>query len=459
MGRPTRRRVLEQAGAAAALGATAAGSVVRPNIVFILADDLGYADLGCYGAHGIRTPALDGLAAEGVRMTQAYANSAVCSATRTALITGRYQDRLPVGLEEPVPGYSPTLGLPPSQPTLPSQLRAAGYQTWLVGKWHLGAPPAFGPLKSGYDRFFGFHYGAADYFGHQSVKPGARPEPYDGLFDGDRPVERDGYLTDILAAEAQARVRERRRDRPFLLSLHFNAPHWPWEGPRDREHSAHLSTLRDYDGGSLAKYAEMIGALDAAVGRLMQTLEAEGVARDTVVVFTSDNGGERFAEVWPFVGMKGELLEGGIRVPAIVRWPARLPAGAMCDQTAASKDWLPTFLAMAGAAPDPASPPDGVDLGPQLAGAPPRPRRLFWRYKAQEQAAVRDGDLKYLRLAGREHLFDLAADVHERADLRERRPDDFARLKTAWSEWNASMLPYPANSFSETPKGKLVDRY
>ncbi len=461
MPRPTRRRVIQGVATTAALGAAAAAgpAAARPNFIFILADDLGVADLGCYGAHSVRTPVLDRLATEGVRLTQAYANSAVCSATRTALITGRYQDRLPVGLQEPVADYDPSIGLQPSQPTLPSQLRAAGYQTWLVGKWHLGAPPNFGPLKSGYDRFFGFHHGAADYYSHRASLPRQPTYPYDGLYDGDRPVERAGYMTDILADEAGVRIRDRRRDRPFLLSLHFNAPHWPWEGPGDREHGARLTSLRDNDGGSLETYARMIGAMDAAIGRVLQTLETEGLARDTVVVFTSDNGGERFAEVWPFVGMKGELLEGGIRVPAIVRWPGRAAPGATCDQVCASMDWLPTFLAAAGAAPDASSPPDGIDVGPQLAGAPPHPRRLFWRYKAQYQAALRDGDLKYLKLAGKEHLFDLAVDVHERADLKDDRAADFARLKATWAEWNASMLPYPADSYSETLKGRLVDRY
>lgn len=463
--RRTRRDLLSNGlGAAGALTALRARAQPRtasgpPNIVFILADDLGYADLSCYGSQDQQTPVLDRLAAEGVRLTQAYANSAVCSATRTALITGRYQYRLPVGLQEPVPEYSPTLGLPPTHPTLPSLLRAHGYQTWLVGKWHLGAPPAFGPLKSGYDHFFGFYQGAADYYTHASEAPGQPAGPYDGLFDDDRSVDRPGYLTDLLLSEASRRIKGRDAGSPFLLSLHFNAPHWPWETPEDARAPSRLASLRDYQGGSLAIYARMVRAMDTAIGRLLATLEEEGLAANTLIVFTSDNGGERFSQVWPFVGMKGELLEGGLRVPAIVRWPARLPAGAICDQVTASMDWLPTLLSACGAAPDPAFPPDGVSILPMMTGPERTPRRLFWRYHANDQAAVRDGNWKYLKLAGREHLYDVVADAHERAELAATHPEVFARLKGEYDAWNATMQPYPPTVFSETPKGRLVDRY
>ena len=461
--RSTRRQVLLAAAAGALEGGAAAAASspkpARPNIVFILADDLGYADLSCYGSHDQHTPLLDRLASEGVRLTQAYANSAVCSATRTALITGRYQYRLPVGLQEPVPEYSTTLGLPPSHPTLPSLLRDHGYQTWLIGKWHLGAPPAFGPLRSGYDHFLGFYQGAADYFTHGSEAPGQVRVPYDGLFDDEHSVERPGYLTNVLLTEAERRIRTRDPRSPFLLSLHFNAPHWPWETPEDDGPPKGLASLRDYRGGSLAIYARMVQAMDAAVGRLMATLEAEGLSQNTLVVFTSDNGGERFSEVWPFVGMKGELLEGGLRIPAIVRWPGRMSAGSTTEQVAASMDWLPTLLAAAGGVPDANHPSDGINLLPMLEGGQIQPRRLFWRYHANDQAAVRDGDWKYLKLAGQEHLFDVVADAHERAELSAVHPAVFARLKAEFAAWNATMLPYPGQVFSETPKGRLVDRY
>ena len=430
----------------------------RPNILFILADDMGYADLGCYGRRDYATPRLDRLAAEGVRLTQGYANSAVCSATRTGLITGRYQYRLRCGLDEPL-GADADLGLPPGLPTLPSLLAGLGYRTSLVGKWHLGQPLKYGPLKSGYQHFFGFHQGGADYFSHRlSLQATA---PFDGLYDGDRAVEAHGYLTDLLADRAVAEMAAAAQDRtPFFLSLHFNAPHWPWEGPGDEAVSRALTDVDHKDGGSIAVYGRMVASLDANVGRVLDALERLGAAQDTIVVFTSDNGGERFSDTWPFIGVKGELLEGGLRVPLLVRWPGRIAPGSASEQVMISMDWLPTLLAAAGGRPDPKSPPDGEDLLEVLTGqAGARPRRLFWRYKANEQAAVRDGDWKYLKLGGKEHLFDLAADQRERAELKARHPEVFARLKAEYAAWDAGMLPYPAKPYSYDVKGALADRY
>lgn len=324
--------------------------MTAPNIVFILADDLGWADLGVYGATDFKTPHLDHLASQGVRFNQAYANSAVCSATRIALITGRYQYRLRAGLEEPLARYGAQLGLPPDHPTLPSLLKKAGYDTALIGKWHLGKPPAYGPQRSGYDYFFGNHSGAIDYFTH---KPGVGEQFSADLWQGDSPVERTGYYTDILGEEATRYVHERKgQDKPFFLSLHFTAPHWPWEGPND-EHVAHsIKDLFHYDGGSLKKYGEIVEALDKAVGQVLQALDDTGQADNTIVIFTSDNGGERFSKTWPFTGQKTELLEGGIRVPTLLRWTARIQPQVQ-EQVTATFDWLPTLLAAAGARQDP----------------------------------------------------------------------------------------------------------
>jgi len=231
----SRRSVLANSAAlgAARVGAAPWGPAAaktrrpKPNIIFIVADDLGYADLSCYGRREYRTTSLDALAASGVRFTQGYANAAVCSATRTALMTGRYQSRLAVGLEEPV-GQRPGIGLPPSHPTLPGLLREAGYQTALVGKWHLGRLPAFSPLKSGYDHFWGMREGSVDYFTHKAF--GGRHD----LWDGDTPANQKGYLTDLLGQKSIDLVQQMSKgDKPFFLSLHFNAPHWPWEGPGD----------------------------------------------------------------------------------------------------------------------------------------------------------------------------------------------------------------------------------
>jgi len=413
-----------------------------PNILFILADDLGWADLGVYGASDFATPHLDHLAQQGARFTQAYANSAVCSATRLALITGRYQYRLRAGLEEPIPLRDSGLGLPPEHPTLPSLLQAAGYDTALIGKWHLGLPPQYGPRLSGYGRFFGNLHGAIDYFTH---KPGVGEHLKPDLWEGDVPVERVGYYTQILADEASAYVRQREgAQQPFFLSLHFTAPHWPWEGPGDEAVARELKDFFHYDGGSLRKYGEIVEALDAAVGQVLDALEATGQADNTLVVFTSDNGGERFSKTWPFTGQKTELLEGGLRVPTLLRWPARIKPQVQ-RQVTISMDWLPTLLAAAGVSPHPDYPSDGENILPVLLGqAPVHPRTLYWRYKAQNQRAVRDGDWKYLQVNDNEFLFHVVDDVRERANLRNHHPEVFERLRTQWAAWDAQQLPITA---------------
>lgn len=446
--RLTRRTVLHAAAAGLTLQAARAEAqpASRPNIVFFLADDLGYADLSCYGRPDIATPSIDRIARDGVRLLQAYANSAVCSATRTALITGRYQYRLPVGLEEPIAGSSGNVGLPPGHPTLPSLLHQVGYGTTLIGKWHLGSLPDYSPLKSGYDHFWGFRTGALDYFTHQSV------EHKDDLWDGDMPVHETGYMTDLIGDRAVRAVADyARTGQPFFLDVHFNAPHWPWEAPGDEAEAERLRTasLRHYDGGTQRTYKAMVERMDMQVGRVLDALDAAGLAGNTVVVFTSDNGGERFADTWPFTGRKTELLEGGLRVPAVLRWPARVPAGEISDQVAISMDWLPTLLAAAGTAPAADHPGDGMDLLPMLTGAPPVPRRLFWRYKANWQRAARDGNWKVLKIATNTFLFDVAADPMERANLKDRHPDVYARLVAEWNDWNAAMLPEVKASFTE----------
>ena len=417
-----------------------------PSIVFILADDLGYADLSCCGRPDYSTPNIDRIADCGVRFTQAYANSAVCSATRLALITGRYQYRLPLGLEEPLAGKT-DVGLPPAHPTLPSLLRRAGYGTTLIGKWHLGSAPLFGPQKSGYDRFWGIRSGAIDYYTHLN----SRGQP--DLWDGDEAVAAAGYLTDLLGDRAVAAVNEYAvSGRPFLLSLHFNAPHWPWLAPGDTDEAQRLrgGSLRHWDGGTQRTYARMVGAMDLQIGRVLQALDATRQADNTIVIFTSDNGGERFSATWPFTGVKTELLEGGLRVPGLVCWPAGIPAGRTSEQVMITMDWFATLLDAAGVAPDPTHPPDGTSLLPVLTGTrSPAARKLFWRYKTNAQRAARDGDFKYLKIRDNTYLFNVVEDPRERANLKERRPDLFARLAADWAAWNATMLPEIPDSFGE----------
>ena len=430
----------------------------QPNVIFILADDLGWGDLSVYGQTDFRTPNLDKLASQGLRLTHAYSNSAVCSATRFGLITGRYQYRLRGGLEEPIAGASDTIGLPPEHPTLPSLLKKAGYNTALIGKWHLGSLPNFGPLKSGYDSFYGNYGGAIDYFTH---KPGVGPNVKEDLYEGEVAVHEVGYYTDLLGDRAAAYVKKQDKAKPFFLSLHYTAPHWPWEGPKDEEVSKQIDNIFHYDGGNLATYGKMVVALDASIGRVLQALEKQGLAENTIVIFTSDNGGERFSKTWPFSGQKTELLEGGIRVPGIVRWPAKVKAGQVSSQVAISMDWLPTLLAAAGTQPDAAYPSDGKNLLPVLLGEQPAVERtLFWRYKANTQRAVRAGDWKYLKINGNEYLFDVAQDQRERANLANRHPEKLAELKRQWESWDQEMLPLLAQSRTHGVDAKAqADKY
>jgi len=461
--RPTRRQTIAALATAPflflarhGLGSSRAS---RPNIVFIMADDLGYADLSCYGRPDFKTPNIDKLAAEGLRFTQAYANSAVCSATRTALITGRYQYRLPVGLEEPLADPKSHIGLPTNHPTLPSLLRKVGYGTTLVGKWHLGWLPDYGPLQSGYDHFYGFRGGALDYFTH---KPGTDIATSEDLWDQDAQVHQAGYLTELLGDRAVSVIHDYgRAQQPFFLSLHFNAPHWPWEGPNDEAESKRISNLRDYDGGSQQTYAHMVETMDKQVGRVIDALAAAHLSENTIVIFTSDNGGERFADTWPFTGKKSELLEGGLRIPAIIRWPRYIQPARTSDQVMITMDWLPTLLEAAGTEPDQAFPADGMSLLPTLTqNASPISRKLYWRFHANAQRALRDGDMKWLKIRDNTFLFNVVSDPLERANLKERQPEIYQRLVAEYDAWNATMLPENPHSYSEKILGKQwADHY
>ena len=425
----------------------------RPNIVFIVADDLGYADLGCYGGRdasfGPVSPVLDGLAARGLKLTQGYSNSPVCSPTRFALMTGRYQYRLRGAAEEPINSKSrgsTTLGLPPEHPTLPSLLRDAGYRTALMGKWHLGYPPAFGPLRSGYDEFFGPMSGGVDYFTHCSSTG------QHDLYLNDAEQQEGGYLTDLITDHGLDFVRRMaggaRSGTPFFLSLHYTAPHWPWE-TRDDEALAQevKGNLFHLHGGNIDTYRRMIHHMDEGIGRLMDLLRAEGLERDTLVVFTSDNGGERFSDNWPLVGGKMDLTEGGIRVPWIAHWPAVIAPGSTSTQTCMTMDWSATMLDAAGATAAASHPLDGRSLMPLLHDATWRnDQPLFWRMNHRGQRAMRHGPWKYLRVDGHDYLFNLEGDERERANLAPIAPERLAAMVQAWEAWEATMPPIPADA-------------
>lgn len=418
----------------------------KPNIIFILADDLGYADLGCYGGREPVSPHLDQMAREGVRFVNGYSNSPVCSPTRFALMTGRYQYHFRGAADEPLHGPNSVLsthGLPPSHQTLPSLLREDGYRTALIGKWHLGLEPHFGPLKSGYDEHFGLMSGGIDYFTHTA------PNGKKDLWHNGVPVDDDSYLTDLLSERSvdfiQRSVSEKQ---PFFLSLHYTAPHWPWETREDHELAKTLvGKTFHLDGGSVQTYHRMIHHMDEGIGKIMAELKRLGQDENTVVVFTSDNGGERFSDSWPLVGGKMDLTEGGIRVPYIVRWPDMIPAGGTSEQMIITMDWVPTLLDAAQARPELVHPLDGVSLLPYLCDASLiEERELCWRMKHRNQSALRRGSWKYLCVDGNEYLFNLDVDARERANQMHNEPDRLAEMRSSFNRWQSSLPEIPEDA-------------
>jgi arylsulfatase A-like enzyme len=378
------------------------------------------------------------MARQGVRFTEAYSAASVCTPTRGGFMTGRYPARLPPGLQQPMSWVNEVDGLPPDHPTIASLLKGAGYHTSLIGKWHLGYLPQFGPLQHGFDEFFGILSGGVDYYTHSDAR--RKPDLHEGLV----PVERTGYLTDLLTERAVEYV-SRAHDAPFYLSLHYTAPHWPWQGPGDHRTD---TTQAGFQGGagSPAVFAAMMERLDAGVGNVLAALARAGRERDTLVIFTSDNGGERYSFNWPHQSNKGTLWEGGIRVPAIARWPGTIPAGKTSTQVAISMDWTATMLAAAGVPAAKDYPLDGMDLSSVLTGSRAAfERTLFWRQPALRyngappQAAVRRGRWKYLRIEERGRLFDVVADPGERRDRVNNQPRIRSGLERALEDWEATL--------------------
>jgi arylsulfatase A len=421
-----------------------------PNIVLILADDMGYGDLGCYGHPVAKTPHIDHLARQGVRFTQHYSNGAECTPTRTSLLTGRYQHRAG-GMEcaigtGNVGRYDDAirlaerreLGLPAEQTVIPGALNDAGYACGIFGKWHLGYEPKFNPIEHGWDAFFGYLGGNVHYFNHRELSD------LHVLFRGREPVRAEGYMTHLIT-DASIDFVQRHHDRPFFLFVSHESPHFPFQGPKDRDK---VVTAQNWTQPDEATYVAMLEDLDSEVGRLLAALEQRGLAEDTVVVFVSDNGGfEGAAHMGRLRGAKSATFEGGIRVPLIIRWPGRIPAGTRCDQVSATFDLTRSFLQLAGAR-VPAERLEGYDIIQHVVQRRDDfARTLFWRDRRGDQTwwAVRDGEWKYVRKAdssqSEEWLFDLARDIGEQNNLLADKPAETARLKGLLRQWETQVKP------------------
>ncbi len=426
-----------------ALIAASAQGADKPNVLIIVADDLGYNDVGFQGSKEIPTPHLDKLAASGIRCTNGYVSHSFCSPTRAGMLTGRYQHRFG---HENNPGWKPestTEGLRMDQITLPELLKKAGYNTGAVGKWHLGAHPQFHPMKRGFDEYFGALGGGHQYF------PGDK-----GGAEYTIPLNRNGkdeaqtnYLTEQFSDEAAAYVQRHAGDgKPWMLYLAFNAPHTPLQAPE-----AWLAKLAHIKDTNRRTYAAMVCAMDAAIGQVMGKLEATKQRENTLVFFISDNGGPNlsfrnlgnFTDNTPLHGAKGDLHDGGIRVPFLVSWPAKLKPGVY-EQPVIALDFLPTAVALAGGEVPKDRPIDGVNLMPYLNGersdAPHE--RLFWRtggFKGTH--AVRQGPWKFVQKAGGEpELYDLAVDVGESKNLAKEKPEQVAQFTAAIAEWEKGTI-------------------
>jgi arylsulfatase A-like enzyme len=414
----------------------------KPNVVLIMMDDLGYGDLGSYGAPDVRTPNIDRLAREGVRLTDAYANGPVCTPTRTALMTGRYQQRY--GLERALTLTDTQAILPLTGTSLPALLKANGYATALIGKWHLGYKREYGPLAHGFDEFFGFLEGAHDYY------------VGGGLYEGTTPVQPRGYLTDEITDRSVAFI-ARQRSAPFFIEVAYNAVHWPFQPPNrapndtaDRRGLRLLQLPIHSPPATRADYVQMLQRADEGVGKILAALERARLTRNTLVIFTNDNGGEWLSRNAPFFHRKGTLWEGGIRVPLIMRWPGELPAGKTSGQVALTMDITASILSATGTKPPQSYRPDGIDLLPVLKGKVPSiERTVFWRFPpnaspdltpvARQQRVVRAGRLKLLVEGGHFFLFDLTADPGERTDLAAQRPGVVRSLWGLIQEWEKSV--------------------
>lgn len=425
------------------LAGPATSDTKTPNLVLILADDLGYGDLGITGSTQIPTPHIDSLAASGVRFTNAYVSSPVCAPSRAGLMTGKHQASFGFrdNLAPVQPGHDPEfVGLPLHQTTLAERLKKLGYTTGIVGKWHLGELPKFSPVERGFDEFWGFLGGSHDYF---KAEPGGEKSMSGPILCNYKQPDPLTYLTDNQGDECVDFIR-RHKQRPFFLFASFAAPHTPMQASEeDLKKFAHIKDVLR------RTYCAMVYRLDLNIGRILAELHGQGIERDTFVVFLSDNGGPSAPGMSngsvnaPLRGGKTSVLEGGIRTPMIFKWPAALPSGKTMDAMVSSLDILPTIVAAAGGKMDKSEDLTGMDLLPDLTDKSGRlsPRSLMWTYTVG--SAIRSGDWKLVRLPDRlPMLYHLAADPAERNDLALEQIDRTREMLQELGRWE-TRLPNP----------------
>jgi arylsulfatase A-like enzyme len=420
----------------------------KPNVIVIVADDLGWADLGCQGCKDVPTPNIDSLAKNGVRCTNGYVSCPYCSPTRAGLLTGRYQNRFG---HEFNPGPATTapknFGLPLTETTLADLLKALGYVTGLVGKWHLGYEAMFHPQQRGFDEFFGFLGGAHSYLD-------AKADSANPILRGTKVVNEKAYLTDAFTREAVDFI-DRHKKEPFLLVLTYNAVHGPMH--KAEKYDAKFAGI---DDAKRRTFATMLTALDEGVGAVLARLRQHGIEEDTLIVFISDNGGPtavNSSRNTPLRGFKAQVWEGGVRIPFLLQWKGRLPAGKTYDQPVIALDILPTALAAAGGKAPEKNKLDGVDLLPYLTGkASGAPHDiLLWRFGAQW--AVRKGDWKLTHFGGELHLANLATDIGQAKDVKAMHPDVVKEMEAAYQKWNAELVP-PRWKEKKANKDKKKDK-
>ena len=425
-----------------ALASSVDAQASTPNVVFIMTDDVGYGDIGSYGAPDVRTPNIDRLATEGTMFTDFYANAPVCTPTRAGFISGRYQQRL--GLERPLSGpereRANGAGLTANGRTLPRLLQASGYATGLVGKWHLGYEVNQSPNAHGFDYFFGFKSGYVDYYEHTGGGG------FDDLWENEQQVKVEGYMTDLITERSVAFIQDN-TERPFFLSVQYNAAHWPYQRPDapsvSRNNAVHLQPHSE-DTSNRADYVAMLERADEGIGVIVQALADGGLTENTLVVFTNDNGGEWLSRNAPLFNRKWTVWEGGIRVPGIFRWPGVVPAGRVTDQVGITMDITATILAVTNAVIPEDLTLDGINLLPIVMGqAPEEARTLYWRTANGRDRAVRSGDWKLVvqgSQGGRpSFVYNVRRDVGERNDMANIRQDVARRLRGLLDDWEAEV--------------------